>query len=250
MQTFPSYNISYAHPEYEPELLIFRSFDIWSLACLYLKFVTWLLKSYAGIGEFSQFQYHEFYFTGAIRDNFFTLVKIDDKSAVKVSVSEEVIIWTNQLHQHEKCSALIHDLLNFVMGELLVAEQRDRCSASSLHKQLMAFLNRAVEDEDYLLKPAPKMQRKQQEGSGDVGESRYFRSHITWGENETKHYEVESPSQDRDEFISAADPPVREPSEEAISSSSKPKGWGAIAAGIMCADDSKREMSNQNLATE
>ncbi|KUJ22549.1 uncharacterized protein LY89DRAFT_664359 [Mollisia scopiformis] len=56
---------------------------------------------------------------------------------------------------------------------------------------------------------------------------------VTWGENETKHYEVESPSEHRDEFVSAADLPSREVPQEIKSSGSKSKGWGAIAAGIM-----------------
>ncbi|KAE8452241.1 hypothetical protein EG329_001708 [Mollisiaceae sp. DMI_Dod_QoI] len=56
---------------------------------------------------------------------------------------------------------------------------------------------------------------------------------VTWGENETKHYEVESPSEHKDEFVSAADLPSREVPQEVKSSGSKTKGWGAIAAGIM-----------------
>ena len=59
---------------------------------------------------------------------------------------------------------------------------------------------------------------------------------VTWGENETKHYEVESPSEHRDEFVSNPESRTREtPVETKPSSSSKKKssGWGAIAAGII-----------------
>ncbi|CZR50860.1 uncharacterized protein PAC_00734 [Phialocephala subalpina] len=55
---------------------------------------------------------------------------------------------------------------------------------------------------------------------------------VTWGENEFKHYEVESPSEHRDEFVSDTDLPAREVPKEVKSSGSKSKGWGAIVAGI------------------
>jgi hypothetical protein len=69
---------------------------------------------------------------------------------------------------------------------------------------------------------------------------------VTWGENETKHFEVESPSEHRDEFVSgpeitARDTPVKGPKTSARdspvelpkSNGSKRSGWGAIAAGIV-----------------
>ncbi|TAQ89567.1 hypothetical protein B7494_g2143 [Chlorociboria aeruginascens] len=55
---------------------------------------------------------------------------------------------------------------------------------------------------------------------------------VTWGQNETKHFDVESPSDHREEFINT-DRPL-ENSEKAMGSdNSKRSGWGAIAAGIM-----------------
>ena len=70
---------------------------------------------------------------------------------------------------------------------------------------------------------------------------------VTWGENETKHFEVESPPEHRDEFVSspemrAHDDPVEQAKTRARDSpieqpkspnGSKRGGWGAIAAGII-----------------
>jgi hypothetical protein len=59
---------------------------------------------------------------------------------------------------------------------------------------------------------------------------------VTWGENETKHYEVESPAEHRDEFVSKTDYQAREAQEEhqpTAKPNPKSKGWGAIAAGII-----------------
>ncbi|KAH6670609.1 hypothetical protein B0J14DRAFT_99850 [Halenospora varia] len=53
---------------------------------------------------------------------------------------------------------------------------------------------------------------------------------VIWGENETKHYEVESPSVHRDEYISASD--ISEPLERETKATGS-KEWGAIVAGIV-----------------
>ncbi|PVH88443.1 hypothetical protein DL98DRAFT_566075 [Cadophora sp. DSE1049] len=55
---------------------------------------------------------------------------------------------------------------------------------------------------------------------------------VTWGENETKHYEVESPSEHRDEFVSNAEVKSRDSSTDSAVPKGG-KGWGAVAAGII-----------------
>ncbi|KAL5320712.1 hypothetical protein ACEPPN_011522 [Leptodophora sp. 'Broadleaf-Isolate-01'] len=55
---------------------------------------------------------------------------------------------------------------------------------------------------------------------------------VTWGENETKHYDVESPSDHRDEFVSNTDVKSRDgPADSGLPKGGK--GWGAVAAGII-----------------
>ncbi|PMD39972.1 hypothetical protein L207DRAFT_529890 [Hyaloscypha variabilis F] len=57
---------------------------------------------------------------------------------------------------------------------------------------------------------------------------------VTWGENETKHFEVESPSEHRDEFVSQSDIKAREaPEEPQPPAKPKSKGWGALRGALM-----------------
>ncbi|KAI9640846.1 hypothetical protein NHQ30_010687 [Ciborinia camelliae] len=62
---------------------------------------------------------------------------------------------------------------------------------------------------------------------------------VTWGPNETKHFEVESPTEHRDEFISDSSPEAPEMTRYSEASSEpkpEPKsasGWAAMAAGIL-----------------
>jgi hypothetical protein len=87
---------------------------------------------------------------------------------------------------------------------------------------------------------------------------------VTWGENETKHFDVESPSDHREEYISSSDVPAYEKFPQPTSrsepkSDTKPsKGWGAIAAALVGAgagaaatsstdtSESRKSKSNSN----
>ncbi|TGO31305.1 hypothetical protein BPAE_0001g02040 [Botrytis paeoniae] len=67
---------------------------------------------------------------------------------------------------------------------------------------------------------------------------------VTWGPNETKHFEVESPTEPRDEYISDSSPETpeksrfseprfSEPKSESPTEPKSPSGWAAMAAGII-----------------
>lgn len=144
---------TYEPPECKLRQPVSRTYDIWSLGCVFLEFITWLLKGNAEIDGFSDARGR--IPTGGIvnDDNFFTITHIDGvEDAV---VREGVQTWVAQLHAHEKCSQAIHDLLNLIMKELLVIDSKKRSKAHWLHNQLMIYLARAERDEEYLLKPNP-----------------------------------------------------------------------------------------------
>lgn len=146
---------TYAPPECKLRYPVSRAYDIWSLGCLYLEFITWLLKGSAEIEGFANFRGREATSTGINDDNFFTIIN-DYQTDPKAIVREQVVDWVNQLHGNEKCSALIHDLLDLVMTQLLVVDSKKRITAQLLHQELNGFLGRAKIDEKYLLEPAPR----------------------------------------------------------------------------------------------
>lgn len=57
---------------------------------------------------------------------------------------------------------------------------------------------------------------------------------VTWGETETKHYEVESPHEHKEEFVSTAEVQslAKEVEQPKPSRPNKRSGWGAVVAGI------------------
>jgi serine/threonine protein kinase len=159
-QTSPGFGSLSPCPTYEPpesklRLPVSRNYDIWSLGCLYLDFITWLLKGSAEIGGFSDFRGHDDPQSGLNDDAFFTINR--DGTA---KLREEVVIWVNQLHEHDRCSQLIHDLMDLVMNDLLIVESKERGNAASLFQQLKMYLKKAEENKDYLLKPVPRSQKR------------------------------------------------------------------------------------------
>jgi len=129
---------NYEAPECQLHKPVSRAYDIWSLGCLYLEFITWLLMGEAKIDEFSN-------------EHFFTITP-DGNDAV---VRDGVVIWVQQLHEHERCSALIHDILKLIMKHVLIPDSRERMPAGDLYEELNGLLEKAKKDKVYLLEPVP-----------------------------------------------------------------------------------------------
>ncbi|KAH0558400.1 hypothetical protein GP486_004940 [Trichoglossum hirsutum] len=144
---------TYEPPECKLHKPVSRSYDIWSLGCIILEFVTWLLKGSAEINGFADFR-GKLSSIGINEDYFFTIT--DDKEAV---VRDAVIEWVAQLHEHERCSKVIHDLLDLTMRELLVVDSKERATARDLSHELGECLRKAQSDERYLLTPVPSPKR-------------------------------------------------------------------------------------------
>ena len=146
-------------PTYEPPELklhksVSRAYDMWSLACILLEFATWMLEGPKGYENFSNYRGcpdSNPEFPELSNDEFFTMV---DRSHTKAVVRESVVEWVVQLHRHESCSAFIHDLLNLIMGHLLVINPADRYGAVQLDQEFQSFQEKA-KDPEYLVKPVP-----------------------------------------------------------------------------------------------
>jgi serine/threonine protein kinase len=162
-----SSNLIFSTPTYEPpesrlNWPISRAYDIWSLGCLYLEFITWLLKGADAIDDFSnvrgQFE------NGIDNDDFFS-ISIDDAGRTQATLREGVVSWVDQLHTHEHCSALIHELLDMIMSEVLVINSKDRSPSFSLFQSLKSCLRKAECDASYMMEPVPRAPRRTSIGS-------------------------------------------------------------------------------------
>ena len=136
---------------------------MWSLGCLYLEFITWLVKGSDRITFFSDFRAQTAASTGISEDNFYTIVH--DSDGMHAVVREQVCEWVEELHADEKCSQLIHELLDLTMKDLLVIDSHSRVESRWLHQQLRACWNRAKTDTEYMLKPVPRPSKQTRSNS-------------------------------------------------------------------------------------
>ncbi|OCK99742.1 kinase-like protein [Cenococcum geophilum 1.58] len=145
-------------PTYEPPELklgtpVSRAYDFWSLGGLYLEYISWLLGGWAAVIGFSNRRALES--AGAPHfsdDNYFSITSGEEQVA---HVRDGVKAWVKELHQHEKCSALLHDFLELIMEKMLVIDSKKRIKAADLQKRMKDFVRKAEEDKKYLLEPKP-----------------------------------------------------------------------------------------------
>lgn len=142
---------TYKAPECKVGKYISRAYDIWCLGCLYLQFITWLLMGWEAIDLFSESR--SILSGGIEEDNFFTVTEVLGEPQAEVRHS--VVSWVDNLHQHEKCSELIHELLDLIMKQLLIVDPKARVSASRLYQETNTLLKKSERSAHYLLEPSP-----------------------------------------------------------------------------------------------
>jgi len=136
-------------------------------------------------------------------EHFFTITP-DGNDAV---VRNGVVDWVQELYGHEKCSALIHELLDLIMRRVLIPDSQERISAAELFNELNGLLKKATEDKVYALKPLP---RKKKSGRQQL------RSAMTFGASDApktktkKRMDITSFSQSKLASSSAAPPNPRD----------------------------------------
>ncbi|EQB48786.1 protein kinase [Colletotrichum gloeosporioides Cg-14] len=93
-----------------PNHVISRSLDLWSLGCLYLEFVTWLLKGYiVAIERFTDDRLDEGGNSDETEfsdDNFFAVAEN------MVTLKSSVVACMKDLHSDPQCTAYLHDFLD------------------------------------------------------------------------------------------------------------------------------------------
>ena len=155
---------TYEPPECKLEKPVSRAYDIWSMACLYLEFVTWLLEGTQAIHDFgnargerreSFLMIDDKRHTIINDDNFFTILR--DKNNLRSAVIREAVVqWVERLHMHSNCSKMLHELLDLVMDDLLRPYSSQRINSTSLKKKMRTILDKAESNPGYLLKPSPR----------------------------------------------------------------------------------------------
>ncbi|KAL3420050.1 protein kinase [Phlyctema vagabunda] len=149
---------TYEPPECKLKKPVSRAYDLWSLGCLYLEFLTWILMGAPDIEGFADFRGKTG--TGGVNDdNFFTITSPPGSDEPEAELRQEVGSWARKLHCHNRCSQALHDILELIMKGLLIIRQKDRLDSMKLKRRLQEIYKRAQRDDTYLLKPVPYPKR-------------------------------------------------------------------------------------------
>lgn len=146
---------TYAPPELALGKPVSRAFDIWSLGCLYLEFITWLLMGREALEAFADAREYFDPDTGTCDDIFFTCHP-SRPSHLGAVIKDGVLRWIQHLHETPRSSVAIHDLLDLIHDRVLVVEQARRTSAEKLTEDLNEILERGKVNASYILTPVPQ----------------------------------------------------------------------------------------------
>ncbi|KAK5657644.1 hypothetical protein OQA88_2716 [Cercophora sp. LCS_1] len=152
----------YRPPECEMagrEGYISRSFDIWTLGCVFLEFVVWILKGYDGLTEFKEKRWTPYIHAREDTNIFFSLMR--DKGSKTEFIFQVQDSCFDDLHEDEHCTKYLHELLDVVQGEMLIVESKDpldgktvrRMTAKDLRTEMKKLLDKCLAEDTYYQLP-------------------------------------------------------------------------------------------------
>jgi serine/threonine protein kinase len=130
---------TYSPPECDLSLPISRAYDIWSLGCVYLEFLTWFICGWQGILNFERGRFVEI---DNRRDlKFYTIQDYKSSSDQSAILKPSVAHWISQL----RCSSsnYVEEFLALVQQSILVVDTKARMSAKDIVTALSKLLERS-----------------------------------------------------------------------------------------------------------
>lgn len=133
-----------SHPHYDKPRS--RAYDMWSLGCVWLEFIVWLLYSYEGVETFRRRRETAGHSTD-YRDPFAAFFNRGTMDLHPV-VTRALV----KMREHPLCGPdkAIGDLLTLIETRLLHTDPSQRTTASELHTELCRIFQRAQDDPSYL----------------------------------------------------------------------------------------------------
>ncbi|KAH8780742.1 kinase-like domain-containing protein [Hyaloscypha finlandica] len=143
---------TYMPPELPLGELISRAYDIWSLGCVFLEFMTWILLGPKGLLQFNEARIATAH-NGCTDDTFYMLINSGPGHRYG-EVREGVRNWITHLRQCNTSSKMVRDVLDLVEKQMLQVKVGNRISAQKLDDFFKAKLHREKDDRHYLLRDA------------------------------------------------------------------------------------------------
>lgn len=114
-----------------------RKYDIWSIGCIFLEFIVWLLYSNEGVEDFRIMREgYSFYVISEVTGNY---------EPSKAQIHPEVSRWIKNISDDPRCKEAIafRHLLTLIRTRLLKVRVSDRAEATELREELGIIVNEA-----------------------------------------------------------------------------------------------------------
>jgi serine/threonine protein kinase len=124
-----------------------RRYDIWSLGCVMMEFVVWLLYGPAGLRDLDEGLRDVHGFPGALYS-----IRSGEKGDGRVIVHPEAVKWLSTIRAKLEFSrpTALGDLIKLVRDQMLVPDVQERADAVLVVSALRRIYDRSVDDSDYL----------------------------------------------------------------------------------------------------
>lgn len=144
----PGTTRSYEAPEAQPDNEDPRSrvYDMWSMGCIFLEFVVWLLYGYRGVRSFRRSRKS----TDPMIDNGSFYARLPEGSVV---LHSNVSMAIDALMEDPPCrgSPALADIVELTIQNLLLVEVSGRAQASAVYERLKRIVGNAEQQPKYLL---------------------------------------------------------------------------------------------------
>ncbi|KAK0713436.1 kinase-like domain-containing protein [Lasiosphaeria miniovina] len=135
-----------------------RQYDMWTLGCLYLEFVTWLVGGTALLDEFVRERLSvDMAWYEIETDTFFHLDKDPETKKLYAVVKPSVTAFIQRLRSERRCTPFILDFLDLIETGLLVVKNpkpfvKGRLSINEAHARLTKMVQKCNTEREYACK--------------------------------------------------------------------------------------------------
>ncbi|ROV92902.1 hypothetical protein VSDG_06365 [Cytospora chrysosperma] len=140
--------LSYAAPERVIDSDLSRPFDIWSLGCVYLEFITWLLLGPEQVEEFKKRRLsNRDDRTKFETDEFYSVYRETNRTYAKVK--EPVTQWIKYLKELPECSKFHSEFLDYIQTKMLVVDKAERDKCRQVKRKLKDLYEKCKNDPQF-----------------------------------------------------------------------------------------------------
>ncbi|KXJ88265.1 hypothetical protein Micbo1qcDRAFT_19387 [Microdochium bolleyi] len=151
---------TYRPPESDLEgNVISRSYDIWTLGCLFMETMIWHLDGFEWLFQFSQERLTSDV-TGCKKPTYFDIKEFKGASvgaaAHTASIKVEVLKYFEKIRNHPKCTQFVLDVIEIVQDEMIIVRRanNDRITSSRLEAKIASIHSRCQRSDSYVCNTA------------------------------------------------------------------------------------------------